>query len=736
MSRTAGLPLFRGLIEGVYQQLGEDWNLHTAEREGMEPNGQLAGQYDRVLRSLERRLLTASGGPQNRGMRERIRTAVRHVLAPPDNVDLANHLALLELSRDAEGRTRLLTTNFDTLFERAWFNKYQTSIASHAGVAMPQPKVAGCTGVLHLHGRLADPRPELHATETDLVLTSAEFGDAYLRLGWASRYIYNSVRAYTVVLVGYQADDPPMRYLLEALEADRERYPDLQKVYAFASCEPGEGDLVRSLWEAKGVEPILYVARNHDHGLLYNSLREWQRYAEDPTAWRLEQLRGLLSEDPVTLPEARMRECVELLGHGDASQLLAELSPSAAWLPVLAGHRVFERGNGMPGAWIAAQINDPDMIQACAGLRTLDQQARWQIDVALRREYKALSQVRIKAWQIILAAKRPRNEADVDDSWYLPAPNIKRGEGGFDARRLAARILRPRLQVGKAVRWQEEPADSPEALHHLLRFEFNPSEHPSSNDILANWPETLEYEIALFRALDRALIDALEEAEDVGYLDGWDRASAKVPSVADHPQNEYRFGFCPITRALAELWLRIAGRDANLARALAVPWAKSPFLLIRRLFLFAVENVAFSPREAAASVQKLDDATFWASDAQVEIMRLLVDRWAALEVADRELIEARLRCGIPRTQYPENSFKEEDEWISIRDSSIYRRLKRIKSAGGALVDASEKLLVEIAARHSEWQPAAGDRDDFRAWHEFGGDLMAIPNCWQILRMID
>jgi hypothetical protein len=89
VSRGAGLPLFRGLVEGVYQRLGEDWNLHPAEREGMRPGGALEGQYDRVLRCLERRL-AASDAPRNRGMRERIRSAVRHVLTPPDNADLAN----------------------------------------------------------------------------------------------------------------------------------------------------------------------------------------------------------------------------------------------------------------------------------------------------------------------------------------------------------------------------------------------------------------------------------------------------------------------------------------------------------------------------------------------------------------------------------------------------------------------------------------------------------------------
>src|SRR5437588_7244813 len=70
VSRTVGLPLFRGLVEGVYRALGEDWNLHPAERYGM---GRM--EYDRVLRSLERRLAT-SGLPGARGMPRRIRAAV------------------------------------------------------------------------------------------------------------------------------------------------------------------------------------------------------------------------------------------------------------------------------------------------------------------------------------------------------------------------------------------------------------------------------------------------------------------------------------------------------------------------------------------------------------------------------------------------------------------------------------------------------------------------------------
>src|SRR6056297_2105961 len=211
---AVGLPLFRELVEAVYGVLGEDWSLHAAENAVMADGGPLYGQYDRVLRSLERRLTSTGAGDTSR-LRDRMRGAIgdQLQLRKLEQGSLDIHSAILELSRDSSSRIRLVTTNFDTLVERAWPRKGPPQ--SFAGASMPQPKSSGCTGVLHLHGRIADA--DLDLDETDLVLTSAEFGDAYLRSGWASRYVYDLVRAYTVVLVGYQADDPPMRYLLEVL---------------------------------------------------------------------------------------------------------------------------------------------------------------------------------------------------------------------------------------------------------------------------------------------------------------------------------------------------------------------------------------------------------------------------------------------------------------------------------------------------------------------------------------
>jgi hypothetical protein len=79
VSRTLGLPLFHGLVKSVYQELGEDWRLHPAELDGME-----SAQYNRVLRSLERRL-AASDLPRARGMRaEYARRCVRALHLRPE----------------------------------------------------------------------------------------------------------------------------------------------------------------------------------------------------------------------------------------------------------------------------------------------------------------------------------------------------------------------------------------------------------------------------------------------------------------------------------------------------------------------------------------------------------------------------------------------------------------------------------------------------------------------------
>ena len=126
-------------------------------------------------------------------------------------MDLRAHRILLDLSRDMAGKVRLVTTNFDLLFEAA-APKAQVWTPLH----LPQFRDGEIfDGIVHLHGVFDEDYGK--PVGGNLVLSSADFGRAYLAEGWATEFIRRAIRNYRLVFVGYGADDPPVQYLLEAL---------------------------------------------------------------------------------------------------------------------------------------------------------------------------------------------------------------------------------------------------------------------------------------------------------------------------------------------------------------------------------------------------------------------------------------------------------------------------------------------------------------------------------------
>jgi hypothetical protein len=271
VSMRAGMPSFKQLTEQIYAEIGETPDNEAAELEAMR-----RGEYDRALRSLEKRTALPKAP-------SRVRAATSKLLTPASGVLVPDHLTLLRLSRDVNGRPKLITTNFDPLFERA-AHAGGMATASHAGKAVPRPGTPDDHGILHLHGRIADAT--LNLLPSELILTSADFGDAYLRDGWASQYIEDRMRLNTVVLVGYAAEDTAMRLLLETVDADRERFRDLKSIYAIERQTP----ISASIWKAKGIKPIEFAEYDH----IYDTLAEWATYAMNPSAYRSARVRGIL----------------------------------------------------------------------------------------------------------------------------------------------------------------------------------------------------------------------------------------------------------------------------------------------------------------------------------------------------------------------------------------------------------------------------------------------------------
>ncbi len=277
ISRPAGLPDFRGLVLRVYAQL--DTSVHgvisgipraacnhwSPDLSGLnygqeaEVRRFIGGDYDVVLGMLERRMDGQSDG------KSRVRQAVASELRAPGVQPAPIHRALMRLA-DRGGAVTIVTTNFDLLLEDA-AKRSRPVVQTYALGGIPRPGHSDeFAGVLHIHGAL-DRNP---ARTSDLVVTDQDFGEFYLRRRVVPDFIYDAARLFNLVLVGYSANDPPMRYLLNAVAADGTRFDDLKERFAFVGPDPvGLED-----WKGRGITPIPYNTANN-HAALLDTLERW-----------------------------------------------------------------------------------------------------------------------------------------------------------------------------------------------------------------------------------------------------------------------------------------------------------------------------------------------------------------------------------------------------------------------------------------------------------------------------
>ena len=108
----------------------------------------------------------------------------------------------------------MVTTNFDNRFVEAGLGERFVDVAP----MLPVPKRHNWSSLVHLHGRIL-----VNNDGSNLVLTAADFGRAYLTERWAARFVTELFREFTVIFVGYGVADPVMGYLVDALAAERDK---------------------------------------------------------------------------------------------------------------------------------------------------------------------------------------------------------------------------------------------------------------------------------------------------------------------------------------------------------------------------------------------------------------------------------------------------------------------------------------------------------------------------------
>lgn len=768
----ANLPDFDGLTSMVLDGLGAAANDDARKLFELASAAKSSGGIDglsiadQVFQKLRRNFMDADIGAK-----------VAECLKPIDNVDLCAHQTLLRLAKLKTGETRIVTTNFDRLFEQC-----NGKLASVTRSRLPHLAFNKADwGIVHLHGCV---RPDYSGpTEDGFVLSSAEFGDAYLAMGWARDFVKGILDRYVAVFIGYSADDPPIRYLLEGLQQSN---GPSNKAYAFQS---GPNDQAVASWDEKGVQALLYPTNEGcGHRRLWETLAEWSKRSAEPEKWR-NHVFAKARKGPTKLTPHERGMVAHIVSSAPGAQAFAHCHPPlpAEWLCV------FD-----PGVRYGEPRSPDDPYGDTAVVDPFD---RYCLD--------SDAPPRVKSKEFGLNERRPKEAWSV----FEPSPSDFRELGSNQLASVRGYFARnnpylPR-RLGSLASWIATVADQPACvwwagqqayLHHeirdRIRIEIDPDtgsrtarivadawrtlfeyyEHPATEHDRAygvrlkakrtGWHEALAREYAAHFAPKlelaarwrspipptpgpkltcQALVNVnveysegiltvevpddylhpligklrhcIEFAEDLEsrYRSYLDISSIEPEASEGDDENNFNrtYKLSGHVLAFAGILRRLEAIDPQAAHAELRSWSRTS-PVFERLRIWALGNLNFATaQEFADELMALSVESFWPFRGERDLLLGLSKRWHEFDRKSRVLLERRIRRGPALRRNDSNDVQRSAHWR-------LSRLNWLKSQGCEFTFDLNKVNRELQVLAPLWKPeyaanAADSHDGKGGW---------------------
>ena len=751
VSKSAGLPSFEGLVKSVLTDLlPPRVNCEPGSMEALTWETFYQKRYDEALSNLETPNL---GGYDQKKVRER----VRYYLSTRARA-LHNHETLVRLADLDSADGRLITTNFDTLFERAYRKlrgngHFDRKMTVCVAPALPPAKPETFKGLVYLHGRL-----ESSPDDRELVLTTGDFGMAYMLEGWALRFVVELFRHFHVVFIGYSVEDPTMRYLVRALAAAREgNSQQFKEPFAFtsfdSSADNGTQEKAEREWKLSGITPLLFdMAGNYGYGALWMDLEEWADDHRQGISGRRQKVVRFGQHPPASLDEEMTaRELAWALKDPKVASYFATLKgnrcPSAGWIPHLQKQGLFclptgqqDDGSEIGVSLVAYQLNDyGDLHPATFQLghwvcNCLDSQAA--IDWVLREG--AVLHVKMRN---LVQRKLEHNEGTGFPSYTRKLWQVLADHGY--SHMLSEKIVSDDYDYGSLIRVSSSvPLSTLTFLNCVrpipvfkvkldcFRDEGNPSpERPS------DWYE-IEMKLVGIKS-DHEYIDYQEHTEDwtkslammaddlttkLNEAMIWfrefgmanedvDTTHFEYPSVSPHEQNEHAPIWTHLIRLVRDSRdaLLTCGEKAAESR-LVGRWRSLPYPIFRRLALYAATEP--SDADIDGGIEMLlngPNLALWDVYTLRETSRFLRKRGADIESGQLGRLVETILQGPPENTYSAGLSEEaKKNW---RDNAMQLRLHKLIESGVRLPQRAQEMYERIRDE-KQWNPSGDQSEEF------------------------
>ena len=673
--------------------------------------------------------------------RNKVNALVTKRLSAPPEAEVAGHEhdLIKRVSSNQSGVPQIVTTNFDLLFE-VGHEGQQLDI--HEQPDLPDLDFGlGIEGITYLHGRLVEPNSEHH----DYVLSSADFGRAYLSEGWATNFIRSLLGRYTVVLVGYQAEDPPIKYLLQGLNHDGKF--DRSQLYAFDQGLPEE---IEAKWRDRGVTAIAYA----EHADLWKTMEAWADRADDPRQWRSTIVAGC-DRDPKDLAPHERGQVANVLRTVPGARSFSEADPSPhpEWICVVdANIRSATRSSGYdddaetfdpqaaygldddivgiseddrrPGVsndnilvwrdqddnphdlhrlgrrpdegleetpkrlghlsnWISKSLHHPVIAWWAIRQKGMHPRLLKQIEWELERSEGLDGRAR-HAWNLILEHHRDPRNRGWDGDWFDLRRRIKVEGWTASVLREFREVSRPHVDIRPPFGpgQSEPPSQSWDDTRLRDLAQFEVKFLERPNDNLDIPEEQLP---AVFRILEDQLTVASGMLMDI------ETVYFQTPTCYPDREVDGKDYFAKAAKAMmwfVQLFDRLVDNSPELARAHATIWSTADRFFFRKLKLYTFSKVTiFKADDVADAVLSLDQEAFWDRNVARELLFLLVDRWGEFSEGNRTKLTDRILAG------PDlHSLWSDEEFPGHRDMSAAQYARYLELQGcGLTADRSEQL---------------------------------------------
>lgn len=659
------------------------------------------------------------------------------------------HGLIKRISKSQGGVPQIVTTNFDRLFE---LGQDGVSLTSHVPPAFPDLNFGiNIEGVTYLHGRLVETDSESHP----YVLSSADFGRAYLSEGWATNFIRQLLELYTVVLVGYQAEDPPIKYLLQGLNHDGQH--GLSRLYAF-DCGPPEE--IEAKWRDRGVTAIAYS----EHADLWASLEAWADRADDPRRWQASII-AKCQHDPKDMLAHERGQVAHILQTVQGARLFSEASPAPhpGWVCVMDAdvrsgsltqgygddaedfdprnnygldddlrditeddrrqgisnnsHLCWRDGDDNPHTlhrlggrhakgseplparlqhlanWISRSCDSPVLAWWAIRQNGLHPRLLKQFERQVRHS-KILGERGSHIWNLILEHHRDPRNRQWNGDWFDLKSRINAEGWTASVLREFRRVASPRLEIKPPYGLKQ--SKPPQVCWEEILFSdlghFEVALLDRHNEDL-DVPEELLPQ--LFGIIEEQLRVASELMGDI--------ETTYFQSPTCYPNREvegreYTSNTAKVITWFVQLFDRMAVRWPELAHAHAMTWPASDQFFFRKLRLYALSKViTFEAKDVVKEILALDQMIFWDSDLVRELLFLLVDRWGEFTCESRNQLIDRILAGPNQPSHWSN-----EEFPRLRNVLAAKYARYLELQGCVLAVGHSDLLAKMIKGILEW----------------------------------